>query len=104
MPKVVQIASAKGLAPGHLGEHGRALWLAVMADHQIDDGAGRALLARACEAMDRLRQVQAQIAADGLTTKGYKGQVKAHPLLQVEAEQGRAMMAAFRGLNLDLDA
>lgn len=99
---VVPIRAAKDTAPAHLGEHGRRLWREIIADHGIDDAAGRAMLLRACESMDRLRQAQAQIAADGLTVKGYRGQVRPHPLLAVESEQSRILLACFRGLNLDL--
>ena len=99
---VTPIGKGRDVPPAHLGEHGRVLWRDVLRDHDIDDGAGRALLLRACEALDRLRQVQAQIAADGLTTPGYKKQPRPHPLLAVEAEQSRILLACFRGLNLDL--
>lgn len=95
-------AAGKDAAPAHLGEHGRRLWREIISDHSIDDAAGRVLVLRAAEAMDRLRQAQAQIAADGLTVRGYKGQVRPHPLLQVEAEQSRILLACFRALNLDL--
>lgn len=99
---VTAIRAGKDAAPAHLGEHGRRLWREIISDHGIDDAAGRCMLLRACEAMDRLRQAQAQIAADGLTVKGYRGQVRPHPLLTVEAEQSRIVLACFRGLNLDL--
>jgi P27 family predicted phage terminase small subunit len=99
---VTQIAIARDAAPQHLGDEGRRLWRDVLRDHGIDDAAGRALLMRACEALDRLRQVQAVIAADGITTKGYRGQVRPHPLLSTEAEQSRILLATFRALNLDM--
>jgi len=98
---VTHIAAARDAAPAHLGEHGRRLWRDIITDHGIDDAAGRAMLLRACEALDRLKQVQAQIAADGLTTKGYRGQVRPHPLLVTEGEQTRIILACFRTLNLD---
>lgn len=99
---ITPISAARDTAPVHLGEHGRRLWRDLIADHGIDDAAGRAMLLRACESLERLRQVQAQIAADGLTTKGYRGQVRPHPLLATEAEQSRILLACFRALNLDL--
>lgn len=98
---ITPISAARDTAPVHLGEHGRRLWRDLIADHGIDDAGGRAMLLRACEALDRLRQVQVQIATDGLTTKGYRGQVRPHPLLSVEAEQSRILLACFRALNLD---
>lgn len=99
---VVPIRAGKDTAPAHLGEHGRRLWREIIADHGIDDAAGRAMLLRAAEALDRLRQAQAQIAADGLLVPGYRKQPRPHPLLAVEAEQSRILLACFRALNLDL--
>lgn len=99
---VTPIASRRDAAPAHLGESGRALWQDVLRDHEIDDGAGRALLLRACESLDRLRQVQAAIAEEGLSVPGYKRQPRPHPLLAVEVEQSRILLACFRGLNLDM--
>lgn len=98
---ITPISAARDTAPVHLGADGRRLWRDLIADHGIDDAAGRAMLLRACEALDRLRQVQAQIATDGLTVRGYRGQVRPHPLLATEAEQTRIILACFRTLNLD---
>ena len=98
---VTHIAAARDAAPAHLGEHGRRLWRDIITDHGIDDAGGRAMLLRACEALDRLRQVQVQIAADGLLVPGYRKQPRPHPLLAVEAEQTRIILACFRTLNLD---
>lgn len=99
---VTSLDAARAKAPPHLGEHGRVLWADVIRDHEVDDAAARALLLRACEALDRLRQVQAIIAEQGLTVAGYRKQPRPHPLLAVEAEQSRVLLACFRGLNLDL--
>jgi hypothetical protein len=49
-----------------------------------------------------MRQAQEQIRKDGLVVKGYRGQPRPHPLLTVEAECHRGILACFRGLNLDL--
>lgn len=102
MGKIVAIAAARDIAPAHLGDAGKRLWSEVRDDHAIDDAAGRALLLRACEALDRLRQAQAVIAAEGLTVPGYRKQPRPHPLLAIESEQSRILLACFRALNLDL--
>ena len=99
---ITPISAARDTAPMHLGDHGKRLWRDIMTDHGIDDAGGRSILLRACESLDRLRQVQAQIAVDGITTKGYRGQVRPHPLLSTEAEQSRILLACFRALNLDI--
>ncbi len=96
MATVSPVTSAR--APRHLGEHGRKLWLDVIAIMRLK---GRALLLPACEALDRLKQVQVQIDTDGHTVPGYKKQPRPHPLLSVEADQSGILLACFRGLSLD---
>lgn len=100
-PKVVAIGAGREIPPGHLGEAGRALWRSIQRDHDIADGAGLALLARACECADRLVAVRAQIAEDGLCVPGYKRQPRPHPLLATEAEAIRLQLAALRALGLE---
>lgn len=100
-PKVVPIATGREIPPAHLGEAGRALWRSIQRDHEISDGAGLALLARAAEAMDRLAQVREQIARDGVVTRGYKGQPRGHPLLSVESDLVRVQLACLRQLGLE---
>lgn len=101
--KVVPIAAGREVPPSHLGEHGLALWRAVQRDHEVTDGAGLALLARACECQDRLAQVRAQLAKDGLLVAGYKKQPRPHPLLAVESETARLQLAAIRALGLEIE-
>ena len=101
--RVVPIAAAREVPPCHLGEAGVALWRSIQRDHEVTDGAGLALLARACECADRLAQIRAQLAVDGLLTAGYKKQPRPHPLLAVEAETIRLQLAAIRALGLEID-
>jgi P27 family predicted phage terminase small subunit len=100
-PKVVPIATGREIPPAHLGDAGRALWRSIQRDHEIADGAGLALLARACECADRLAAVREQVAKDGLLVPGYKRQPRPHPLLSVEAEAIRLQLAALRALGLE---
>ncbi len=101
--RVVPIAAGREVPPSHLGEPGRALWKSVQRDHDIVDGAGLALLARACECQDRLAQVRAQLAVDGMLVVGYKKQPRPHPLLAVESETVRLQLAAIRALGLEIE-
>lgn len=100
---ITPISAARDTAPVHLGEHGKRLWKSVQRDHDITDGAGLALLTRACECQDRLAQVRAQLATDGLLVAGYKKQPRPHPLLAVESETTRLQLAAIRALGLEID-
>jgi len=101
--RIIPIAAGREVPPQHLGEPGRALWKSIQRDHEITDGAGLALLTRACECQDRLAQVREQLAADGLLVAGYKKQPRPHPLLAVEAETTRLQLAAIRALGLEVD-
>jgi len=89
-------------APKHLNDAGRELWTRVQAEFAITDGAGLALLCAACEALDRMRDAQAQIEADGLTVVDRYGTKKSHPCVAIERDSRNGMLAALRQLNLDI--
>lgn len=97
------VTSIKDSAPGHLSAEAKRLWRDVVRDYAVDDAAGQALLLRACEALDGLRECQQAIRKDGIVTSGSRNQPRPHPLLRYEAEYSRQMLAAFRALNLDLE-
>jgi hypothetical protein len=69
--------------PRDLEPPGRALWLAILHEYEIDDSGSRALLAEACRAFDRAEQCAKAIARDGLMIAARNG-FKEHPLLRVE--------------------
>lgn len=98
--KIVAIRGHK--PPEHLSDEARALWIQVLADYEVDKGAGLALLRQALEALDGVRACQRQIAADGLMVTGSRRQKRPHPLLRVEADYRRQMLSCFRALNLEL--
>lgn len=97
--KVIPIKSAR--PPSELSPEARKLWSEILADYEIDDAGGLAMLRQLCEALDRLRECQQELKADGLTVKGYRGQPRPHPLLKTESECRRQMLACYRALNLD---
>lgn len=97
--KVVDIKSAR--PPAELSSEARRLWSEILEDYQIDDAGGLAMLRQLCETLDRLRECQQAIKADGVTVKGYRGQPRPHPLLKTESECRRQMLACYRALNLD---
>ena len=89
-------------APESLSAESKALWIRVTGEYNLlGDTAGEQLLLSLCQNLDRLRQCQQQIAKDGLTIEGASGQIKPHPLLSVEAECRRALLAHFRALRLE---
>jgi phage terminase small subunit len=89
--------------PKHLTRESRALWVRLVSEYGIDDAGGLAVLLQACEALDRLRQAQAAIAADGAVVLDRFGQQKPHVLLVTEVSSRSAFMAAIKSLGLDIE-
>jgi P27 family predicted phage terminase small subunit len=91
--------------PQHLGERGRALYQAVLTDYEIGDAAGLALLTTACEALDRMREAQDEIAAHGAVIQpGRRGGIpRANPAVRIEHDATVRFMAAMRALRLDVE-
>src|SRR5690554_5852798 len=88
--------------PKTLGHDGRTLWTNLRNEYDISDSGSLAVLQSLCETVDRLNECRETIARDGLTVEGSGGQPRPHPLLQVEAESRRALLAHSRALRLDL--
>jgi len=95
--------SHTAVAPRGLSTEARKRWQDLQAEYEIVDAAGLQILATYCEAFDRMRSAQRAIKRDGQTSTDRFGQRKAHPLLSVERDARAAMLAALRGLNLDVE-
>ncbi len=68
--------------PATLKEVGRAEWERLWTEVPwLSATTDRQMVARLCQLYDRHGALLAQIDEDGLTTAGYKGQVRAHPLI-----------------------
>lgn len=89
--------------PKALSAEARARWRLLQTEYAIVDAGGLAVLLAHCEAFDRMRGAQRQIAKDGATFVDRFGQPRAHPLLVVERDARSAMLAALKQLNLDLE-
>jgi hypothetical protein len=89
-------------APEHLGDAGRALWHAIIADYRINDAGGLALLGQAAEACDRVAECRRLITEQGAVIRS-NGAVRAHPLLATERDARAAMLRAIRYMNLDVE-
>jgi P27 family predicted phage terminase small subunit len=89
--------------PKHLSAESKKLWRSVLADYELEPRHEAVLLA-ALEALDRMRQAQALIAAEGLTVLDRYGTAKAHPAVVIERDSRTAFLRAMRELGLDLDA
>jgi hypothetical protein len=86
--------------PAHLGAYGREFYLVMIEEYGIEDAAGLALLARASECLDRIRQAQAAIDQHGAILL-VNGKPTANPASKLEKESRDGFYAALRLLNVD---
>jgi phage terminase small subunit len=95
------MAEKRCRAPRGLSHATRAWW------HAVDDGYDleahhRKLLTVACQTWDRLQEIRAVIAAEGIEVPGrFPGQRMAHPLLSAERQSAVAFARLIRELALD---
>ena|ERR1700676_5348861 len=87
-----------------LSEEARRLHARIAKEWNIVDAAGLLTLMIACRALDRLRQAEAIIAAEGIIAKDRFGQPKPHPGCQIEKEARGGLLHALRAMNLDLES
>jgi P27 family predicted phage terminase small subunit len=86
--------------PNHLRKPAKKLWLEVMADYAIDDGAGLALLQTACEAYQRCDEARRLIRREAAVIVDRFGQPKPHPAVAIERDARAQLIAALRALKL----
>jgi hypothetical protein len=89
--------------PRPLGNHGLALWKAIVAEYAIDDIAGREMLALACAALDTAELCSAQIAADGPVVRSKGGAIREHPSIRGELANRSFVVRTLGRLGLDLE-
>jgi phage terminase small subunit len=89
-------------APEHLSEDGQTFFSQVIAEFEIADAAGLALLLTAAEALDRMAAARRVIEADGEIVKDRYGQSKVHPACALEKDSRSGFLAAMRSLSLDI--
>jgi P27 family predicted phage terminase small subunit len=101
MPKpplsVVEILPANVPAPPRpLKTNGRGLWDRVHSEFMVEDAQGVHMLQLACEQLDAVAEMQAEIDAEGLTLRTRAGSFRDHPLLR-HVLAGRAFVAKVLG-------
>jgi len=89
--------------PSHLKATGARLWRDLVDEYRIADGAGRALVTTAAEAMDRMKAAQAAIAEHGEVVLDRYGAPKLNPACALEKDARAGLLAALKALNLDLE-
>jgi hypothetical protein len=88
--------------PASLGEAGTKLWSSIMAEYDISDAGGIALLSQACEAVDGIAEDAAAIARDGRLIRGKFG-AREHPLLKHQLAQRAFVCRTLQRLGLNLE-
>lgn len=89
--------------PKNLSREAKNLWRKIQNEYAISDEAGLLILATALESFDRMRQAQAILTNEGMTTVDRFGQARAHPAATIERDSRAAMLGALKQLNLDLE-
>ncbi len=90
--------------PADLSPESAARWPGLVQDVQATMGAAEVdllVLHDVLLARDRLAEVRAVLAAEGLTVGGSKGQSRPHPLLVAESVLRREVAQGLRRLRLD---
>src|SRR5205085_2741627 len=91
-------------APSDLSAGSAELWPGLVSDlAAIHKGVAEVdlfLLADTLRARDRLIEVSAKLAEDGVTVVGSRSQTRPHPLLAVERELRREAATGFERLRL----
>lgn len=75
----------------------------ILKEYDISDEAGNAILQAGLEAFDQMHEAQRVVDKDGLTVRGDRGQIKAHPLLSVIRDSRAQFLMALKHLNLDIE-
>jgi hypothetical protein len=88
-------------APSGLGRASRALWREVTAEYGLNP-AELESLRQAARVADVLARLDAEMADAPVTVSGSMGQLWAHPLLQVSADQRRVLDGLLRSLALPM--
>src|SRR5438067_2291367 len=86
-----------------LSVEAQALHTRLVKEWSIRDAAGLITLLTACQALDRLREAQAMLKAEGIVVTGRAGP-RPHPASTVERESRAGLLAALKSLSLDLES
>jgi hypothetical protein len=88
--------------PAQLEAYGGALWRQVMAEYDVADVGGRAMLEQACRALDRAERARAQINRDGEVVATKSGP-REHPLLKSELSNRAFVVRTLSRLGLNFE-
>lgn len=96
---VVPPALTRPAPPRELGFHGRDLWEGVLAEFDIPDRGGLAVLAQACSLLDRATELALAIEKDGVMIPSSTGS-RAHPAVKDEIGCRTAVVRCLEKLGI----
>lgn len=101
--KIVKTARTTNHPPRTLGKVGLGLWTRITNEYDVNDAAGKELLALGCEALDRAEACRAAIDRDGEVQRGGNGFSKEHPALRPELASRAFVAKMLLRLGLDVE-
>jgi hypothetical protein len=100
---VVNLTSTIPKPPANLGDAGASLWRSIMAEYDISDSGGQALLEQAALAYDRAERLRVEIDRDGEIVRGRNG-IREHPGLRGELAARAFICRTLQRLGINLEA
>jgi hypothetical protein len=100
---VVNLPSSAPKPPANLGPAGATLWRSIMAEYDISDAGGQALLEQAAAAYDRAERLRVEIDRDGEIVRGRAG-MREHPGLRGELAARSFICRTLQRLGINLEA
>jgi hypothetical protein len=100
---IVNLPSSIPKPPPNLGEAGATLWRSIMAEYDIPDAGGQALLEQAASAYDRAERLRVEIDRDGEIVRGRTG-MREHPGLKIELASRSFVCRTLQRLGINLEA
>jgi hypothetical protein len=100
---VINLPSSAPKPPAHLGPAGANLWRSIMAEYDISDAGGQALLEQAALACDRAERLRAEIDAVGEILHTRNGP-REHPGLKAELASRSFVCRTLQRLGINLEA
>jgi len=89
-------------APKALSREAKRWWRKICSGWQLDDAA-YLVLESGLECFDRMREAQAILGKEGITSTDRFGQAKVHPAVLVERDAKAGLLRALRAMNLQIE-
>jgi hypothetical protein len=100
---VVNLPSTAPKPPANLGSAGAGLWRSIMAEYDLSDAGGQALLEQAAFAYERAERLRVEIDRAGEIIHGRNGP-REHPGLRAELGSRSFVCRTLQRLGINLEA